>query len=87
VQPPKSAPQKPLRFIPDDTPGASLASGFLAPAKDGAIETEFTLSRESTLGKPLEIAGIVVLDGASGNNPRAYSFRLPVPAVRRSADK
>jgi len=87
VQPPKSAPQQPVRFIPDDTPGASLASGYFVPAKDGAIEAEFALSRESTLGKPLEIAGIVVLDGASGNNPRAYSFRLPVPAVRRRAEK
>lgn len=83
VQPPKSSAQKALRFIPDDSPGASLASGYFVPAKDGALEADFSLSRESTLGKPLEIAGIVVLDGASGNNPRAYSLRLPVPAARR----
>lgn len=67
-----------LRFFPFETPGARLATGFLAEAKAGPLRAEIELLRESTLGKPLEIAGIVVV----GKNGPAYSFRLPVPAAR-----
>jgi hypothetical protein len=34
------------------------------------------LSRESTGGRPLEVAGLLVL----GKNGPAYAFRLPIPA-------
>jgi thiol:disulfide interchange protein DsbD len=67
-----------LRFLPYETPGSRLASGFVAEAKGASLRAEIALSRESTLGKPLEIAGIVVV----GKNGPAYSFRLPVPAAR-----
>lgn len=67
-----------LRFLPFETPGARLASGFLAEAKGSALRAEIALSRESTLGKPLEVAGIVIV----GKNGPAYSFRLPVPAAQ-----
>jgi DsbC/DsbD-like thiol-disulfide interchange protein len=67
-----------LKFLPYETPGARLASGFVADAKGASLRAEFELSRESTLGKPLEVSGIVVV----GKNGSAYSFRLPVPAAR-----
>ena len=67
-----------LRFFPFETPGARLASGFLADAKGAALRAEIELSRESTLGKPLEVAGIVLV----GKNGPAYSFRVPVPAAK-----
>jgi DsbC/DsbD-like thiol-disulfide interchange protein len=67
-----------LRFLPFETPGARLASGFVADAKGSALRAEIELSRESTLGKPLEVAGIVVV----GKNGPAYSFRVPVPAAQ-----
>ena len=67
-----------MRFLPYETPGARLASGFIAEAKGSSLRAEIALSRESTLGKPLEIAGIVVV----GKNGPAYSFRLPVPAAQ-----
>lgn len=67
-----------MRFFPFETPGARLASGFLAEAKGNSLRADIELSRESTLGKPLEIAGIVVV----GKNGPAYSFRLPVPVAR-----
>jgi thiol:disulfide interchange protein DsbD len=73
------APNAPeLRVLPFETPGARLASGFVADAKGGSLRAEIELSRESTLGKPLEVSGIVIV----GKNGPAYSFRLPVPAVR-----
>ena len=67
-----------LRFLPFETPGARLASGFVADAKGASLRAEIELSRESTLGKSLEVSGIVVV----GKNGPAYSFRLPVPAAR-----
>jgi DsbC/DsbD-like thiol-disulfide interchange protein len=67
-----------LKFLPFETPGARLASGFVADAKGDSLRAEIELSRESTLGKPLEVSGIVVV----GKNGPAYSFRLPVPAAR-----
>ncbi|MEY3142372.1 MAG: hypothetical protein RLY21_865 [Planctomycetota bacterium] len=67
-----------MRFLPFETPGSRLASGFVAEAKGSALRADIELSRESTLGKPLEVAGIVVV----GKNGPAYSFRLPVPAAQ-----
>lgn len=67
-----------LRFLPYETPGARLASGLVADAKGGSLRAQLALSRESTLGKPLEVAGIVVV----GKNGPAYSFRVPVPAAK-----
>lgn len=68
-----------LRFIPLETPGVHLASGFVADAKGAALRVEIALSRESSLGKPLEIAGIVVV----GKNGPARAFRLPVPSIAK----
>ncbi|MFM7050516.1 MAG: protein-disulfide reductase DsbD domain-containing protein [Planctomycetota bacterium] len=68
-----------VRFIPFDTPGARLASGYSAAAKAGPLEAEIELSRESTLGGPLEVGGILMV----GNDPRPYSFRLTVPSAPR----
>lgn len=65
-----------LRFIPNDTPGVLLASGYLADAKGRVISVPLALSRESALGKPLEAAGLLVV----GKNGPAYSFRVAVPA-------
>ncbi|MCE2882617.1 MAG: hypothetical protein LW636_09725 [Planctomycetaceae bacterium] len=69
----------PVRFIPFETPGARLASGFVASTKESPLEVGIELSRESTLGGPLEVGGILLV----GNDPRPYSFRLPVPAASR----
>ena len=63
------------QFIPADTPGVILASGYRAEAKGRSLRVPLALSRESALGKPLEAAGLIVL----GNNAAAYSFRIPVP--------
>lgn len=68
-----------IRFIPFDTPGASLASGYLAAAKASPLEAELRLSRESTLGGPLEVGGVLFV----GNDPRPYSFRIPVPMAAK----
>lgn len=67
-----------LRFLPFETPGARLASGFHVDAKGASLRAELELSRESTLGKPLEVGGILVV----GKNGPAYSFRVPVPAAK-----
>jgi thiol:disulfide interchange protein DsbD len=69
----------PLRFIPFETPGAGLDEGYLADSKLGRLEAQFRLSRESTLGKPLEVGGIVVV----GNAAEAYSFRIPAPGATK----
>ncbi|MFM7259413.1 MAG: protein-disulfide reductase DsbD domain-containing protein [bacterium] len=69
----------PLRFIPFDTPGAGLDEAYLADSKLGRLEAELRLSRESTLGKPLEVGGIVIV----GNAGEAYSFRIPVPGAAK----
>lgn len=67
-----------LRFLPFETPGARLASGFHVDAKGASLRAELDLSRESTLGKPLEVGGILVV----GKNGPVYSFRVPVPAAK-----
>lgn len=64
------------QFIPGDTPGVLLESGYRAEAKGRILRVPLALSRESTLGKPLDAAGLVVL----GKNAPSYSFSLPVPA-------
>ena len=69
----------PLRFIPFETPGAGLDEGYLVDSKLGRLEAELRLSRESTLGKPLEVGGIVLV----GNRGEAYSFRIPVPGAAK----
>jgi len=67
-----------LRFLPFETPGARLASGFHVDAKGASLRAELELSRESTLGKPLEVGGILVV----GKNGPVYSFRVPVPEAK-----
>lgn len=64
------------RFIPNDTPGCLLESGYLADAKGRLLRVPLMLSRESTGGRPLEVAGLLVL----GKNGPAYAFRMPIPA-------
>ncbi len=74
-----------LRFIPFDTPGVLLESGYLAESKPdnpsgnqgGALLVPLAISRESSLGRPLEVGGIVI-----GNDGVAHSFRLSVPKVK-----
>ena len=75
VEPPSA---EDLRFLPYDTPGARLASGYYADSKGSALTAEIELSRESTLGKPLEVGGILVV----GKNGPVYSFRVPVPKAK-----
>lgn len=65
----------PVAFVPDDTPGVLLASGYLAESKEGALRAELSIHRENALGKPLEVAGILVV----GKEGAAYAFRLPIP--------
>jgi len=69
----------PLRFIPFETPGAGLDEGYLVDSELGRLEAALRLSRESTLGKPLEVGGIVVV----GNHGEAYAFRIPVPVAAK----
>ena len=63
-------------FIPFDTPGVVLASGYKADAKGRTASIEHMLSRESALEGPLEAGGIIVL----GKKGPAYAFRKPIPA-------
>lgn len=63
-----------LQFIPFETPGVNLAA-VVADANGGSLRAELSLSRESSLGKPMQVAGIVVV----GNKARAHSFHLPLP--------
>ena len=65
----------PLTFIPDDTPGVVLASGYLAETKEGPLRTEISIHPENAGDKPLEAAGILVV----GKTGQAYAFRVPVP--------
>lgn len=69
----------PLRFIPFETPGAGLDEGYLVDSKLGRLEAALRLSRESTLGKPLEVGGLILV----GNRGEAYSFRIPVPGAAK----
>ena len=63
-------------FIPNDTPGCLLESGYLATAKGRLLRVPLMLSRESASGRPLEVAGLLIL----GKNGASYAFRLPIPA-------
>jgi thiol:disulfide interchange protein DsbD len=73
----------PLTFIPFDTPGVGLAEGYVAESKDGRLEVDLALSRESALGKRLEVGGIVLVGERAGNLREAYAFRIPVPAAAK----
>ena len=75
--------KQPLTFIPFDTPGAGLTEGYVAESKDGRLEVDLALSRESALGKRLEIGGIVLVGERGGNLREAYAFRIPVPAAAK----
>jgi len=74
---------QPWMFIPFDTPGVVLASGYKADAKGRSAKFELALSRESSPvggpeelpGKRLEAGGLVVL----GKKGPSYSFRTPIP--------
>jgi thiol:disulfide interchange protein DsbD len=72
-----------LTFIPFDTPGVGLAEGYAAESKDGRLEVDLALSRESALGKRLEVGGIVIVGEPTSNLPEAYAFRIPVPSATK----
>lgn len=63
------------QFIPSDTPGVLLASGYRAEAKGRSVRVPLALSRDNATERPLQAAGLIVL----GKNAPAYSFRIPVP--------
>lgn len=63
------------QFIPSDTPGVLLASGYRAEAKGRTLRVPLILSREGAGERSLEAAGLIVL----GKNAPAYSFKIPVP--------
>ncbi len=65
-----------VTLVPRDRPGVVLETGFLAKGEHGSLRVKFSLSRANTLGGSMEIAGIVLV----GNEPTAYSFRVPVPS-------
>ena len=73
----------PLTFIPFDTPGVGLAEGYVAESKDGRLEVDIALSRESALGKRLEVGGVILVGASAGNPTEAYAFRIPVPAAAK----
>lgn len=64
------------QFIPQDTPGVLLESGYRAEAKGRLLRVPLALSRESSLGQPLQVAGLLVF----GKNETAFAFSIPVPA-------
>jgi thiol:disulfide interchange protein DsbD len=64
------------QFIPKDTPGVLLESGYRAEAKGRILRVPLVLSRESSLGQPLQVAGLLVF----GKNEPAFAFSIPVPA-------
>ena len=68
----------PLRFLPFETPGVLLESGYAAESKTGVLRIPLDVSGESSLGRALEAGGLVIV----GNGSEAYSFRLPVPAMK-----
>lgn len=68
-------PEQPWMFIPFDTPGVVLASGYKADAKGRSARLDLTLSRGSALGGRLEAGGLIVF----GKNGPSYAFRTPIP--------
>ncbi|MBI1304656.1 MAG: hypothetical protein GC172_12860 [Phycisphaera sp.] len=81
---PADAGKNGFRFLPYDTPGCALESGYMAETKGATLEVELRLSRGSTLGKPLEVAGILVPveSGAAARKPAfAHAFTLAIPAA------
>ncbi len=81
---PADAGKNGFRFLPYDTPGCALESGYMAETNGATLEVELRLSRGSTLGKPLEVAGILVPveSGAAARKPAfAHAFTLAIPAA------
>ena len=78
-----------IKFVPYDTPGVLLETGFMAESNKGEVQGELqgklrvklNISRDNSLESALKVAGIVIV----GNESSAYSFRLPVPAVTKTA--
>ncbi len=84
VEPPADAAKAGFRFLPYDTPGCVLESGYMAETDGSRLEVELRLSRGSSLGKPLEVAGILVPveSGAAARKPSfAHAFTLAIPAA------
>jgi DsbC/DsbD-like thiol-disulfide interchange protein len=84
VEIPADAAKAGFRFIPYDTPGCVLESGYMAETKGRALEVELRLSRGSSLGKPIEVAGILVSaeTGVAARKPSfAHAFTLAIPAA------
>ena len=69
-----------IRFIPDLTPGVRAGKGHPVDAtiSDGRfrIEVPITVEPGNALGKPLEVAGLVLFGPRPSD--RAVSFRMPV---------
>lgn len=63
-----------FRFLPYETPGATLASGGVADSSGALLRTQLEVSAENAVGGKLEIAGILVV----GKNGPAYTFRTPI---------
>lgn len=71
----------PVRFIPYDTPGALLESGYMAGSNEAPLRVALAVSRENTLGGPLEVGGLILVGAPAGKKQAAYSFRLPIPSA------
>jgi len=81
---PADAARNGLRFLPYDTPGCTPESGYMAETNGRVLEVGLRLSRGSTLGKPLEVAGILVPveSGSAGRKPGfVHAFSIPIPAA------
>lgn len=81
---PAAAAKAGYRFLPYDTPGCVLEEGYMAETKGSTLEVALRLSRGNTLGKPLEVAGILVPaeTGAAARKPSfAHAFSLAIPAA------
>ncbi len=74
-----------IKFVPYDTPGVLLETGFMAESNKGEVQgklrVKLNVSRDNSLESALKVAGIVIV----GNESSAYSFRLPVPAATKTA--
>ena len=64
------------QFIPNDTPGVSLETGYLTAGTGRTLVLPLSISRPSAGDRPLALAGLLIL----GKNGPAYSFTIPVPA-------
>ena len=66
-----------VRFIPFDTPGVLLESGYMAASNDSPLRVALRVSPENALGGRLEVGGLLLV--GDGKNATAHSFRLPIP--------